>query len=64
MEDRTFKLVSILLRAIYSSYSRPDHTIEKYQTTQKLQCNVTFYWFIENLLDQSNKIASWDEKTS
>ena len=62
MEDRTFKLVSILLRAIYSSYSRPDYTIEKYQTTQKL--DVTFYWFIENLLDQSNKIASWDEKTS
>jgi hypothetical protein len=62
MEDRTFKLVSILLRAIYRSYSRPDYTIEKYQTTQKL--DVTFYWFIENLLDQSNKIASWDEKTS
>jgi hypothetical protein len=54
MEDRTFKLVSILLRAIHSSYSRPDYTIEKYQTTQKL--DVTFYWFIENLLG--------DEKTS
>jgi len=61
MEDRTFKLVSTYY-GLYSSYSRPDYTIEKYQTTQKL--DVTFYWFIENLLDQSNKIASWDEKTS